>query len=63
MLASKINKNQGFVFKTIGVNFGSYLAIRLERSGSFVALIRPYVNYRQFRMIFCSCPNECNGLH
>ena len=35
MLATKINKNQGLVLKTIGVNFVvnySYLAIRLERS-------------------------------
>ena len=33
--ATKINKNQGLVLKTIGVNFVvnySYLAIRLERS-------------------------------
>ena len=42
-LATKINKNQGFVFKTIGVN---WLSI--------------FVNSR---IIFCSCPNECNELH
>ena len=37
---------------------GSYLAIRLERSASFASLIRLYVNYRQFKDIFCFCSNE-----